>query len=87
MTQAGLRHQGGRKKALQGSIIQDRTAGRGGHLPRLLDDFKHEEVALIEDGNDDQEDQEQKADEKHNGLDGHSCRDGNRKCMFNQWSN
>lgn len=83
VAQTGLRHQGGRK-VLRVSIIWEGTAGRVGHSPGPLHDFKHDEVAVVENGNDDQEHQEQKADEKHNGLNGHSYRSGNRKYMFNQ---
>lgn len=53
-----------------------------GHSPGLPGDFKDDEVALVENGDDDQEDQEQEADEKHNGLNGHSCGNGNGKHVF-----
>ena len=45
-------------------------------LPRLSCDFKDDEVTAVKNGDNDHKHQEQEADEKHEGLDGHSCRDG-----------
>lgn len=82
VTQAGLGQRGGGRKVLRVSVIWEGTAGHVGHSPGLPGDFKDDEVALVENGDDDQEDQEQEADEEHNGLNGHSCGNGNRKHVF-----
>lgn len=78
MSQAGLRHQGGRQ-VLRVSFICKRTAAHVRHSPGLTRNFKHDDVAAVENGNDDHEHQEEEADEKHDGLNGHPCGKGRGK--------
>lgn len=61
------------------SFICKRTAAHGRHSPGLTRNFKHDDVAAVENRNDDQEHQEEKADEKHDGLNGHPCGKGRAK--------
>lgn len=49
------------------------------HSPGLTRNLKHDDIAAVENGNDDQEHQEEKADEKHDGLNGHPCGRGRGK--------
>lgn len=43
------------------------------HLPGLSCNFKDNNVSAVENRDQDQKHQEQEADEKHKGLNGHSC--------------
>ena len=42
--------------------------------PGISGDFKDDDVTAVKNGDDDHEHQEQEADEKHESLNGHSCK-------------
>lgn len=50
--------------------------------PSLSCDFKDNDVTAIKNRDNDQKHQEQKADEKHNSLNGHSCREAQTQEIF-----
>lgn len=76
MTHAGLQRQEGEDVSVSALRCQRSALKplRRWCSPGLARHLKHNPVAAVEYGHDDEKDQEQEADEEDDGLDGHSCK-------------